>query len=228
MLKFTFQNLLLEGKIKAYYKYIFINKNNRNRRLRLHIKLGENYNENNSLSNAEQFVLSIVKSKDEIRPYEIKNYALKHLDNDISKFRSKYVYPDVRNLYLFRFLSLHILNTKGREAKHNYDTLIELINSETDDLIKTPNILNVHLKELGNGIIFLEDETLKKIKVEIFDLDEIAHVFESIIYDGYGGNGGYYYSGGGGFSGGGFSGGSFGGGSFGGGSFGGGGSGGSW
>lgn len=220
MLKYTFQGLVVDSHITACYKFLLINKNEKYKRKRIFIKLGDQYNKNNSYSKAEQFVISLFKDQEELRLYEIKKLILDSLDDDIANFKSKYVYEDVKRLGLCSFK--YLLNKKGSEAKNTYASLIEILDANIDDLLKTETILQIHLKELGTGIIFLEATTLDKLKLIVPNLDELASIFEIITDEMTYGGGGYSSYGGGGYS----SGGGFGG--FGGGSGGGAGSGGTW
>lgn len=222
LLKYTFQSLAVDGHINAYYKAIYINRNEKYKRQRIFIALGSNYKPTHPYSKAEQFVIDIFKGRGELRLYEIKHYLLDKLDDDIKGFKTKYVYQDVKALKLCHLR--YFISSEGRNAKNNYADLIELIDSNIDDLLRTENVLNIHLKELGTGLVFLKESTLDKLKQKVTNLDELAAMFE-ILTDSvsYGGFGGYYGGmGGGGFSGGG----SWGG--FGGGMGGGGGSGGGW
>ena len=218
MFKYTFQSLVVDEHIDIYYKAIFINKNEKYKRQRLFLKLGNKYSTTNSYTKAEEFILSLLKTQDELRPYEIKSLAMDELDDDIENFKSNYVYEDVKQLG-FCFLKC-FLTSKGREARNRYANLIEVIDKDIDSLLRTETILQTQLDELGTGIIFLEETTLNKLKKTIPNLDELSAMFEIITSAStYGGSGGYSggsYGGGGSFGG------------YGGGSFGGGGSGGSW
>lgn len=223
MLKYTFQHLVIEGHVEIYYRAIQLTKNDRRKRPRIFFKLSDEYKETNTYTVAEQFVIDILKTKDELRIHEIKNKVLELLDKDIRKFKYDYVYKDVKKLGLCTYK--YFLNSKGREVRRYYKNVIDLLEEDVDTLVKNKAVLDSHLKYLGNGIILLDDEVVKKIGVKVPDLDELSAAFEIIIngssnritYGGFGFGGGY--SGGGG--GGGFSG-------FGGGMSGGGGSGGSW
>ena len=220
MLKYTFQSLVLEGHLQSYYKYIYINPNERRTRSRLFLAYGKNYNPLTTYSKAEQFVLSLFTVNEELRPYEIRLKILEKLDKDLRKYRTDYVYQDVHQMgyvWLTCFLT-----SAGRAAKKEYATLIEILETDSTDLQKNPGVLQSHLKELGTGIVLVDEKARDLLAIKVPDLDEIAAVFEVITGDNtYGSSGmsggfGGGYSGGGGFGG------------FGGGSFGGGGSGGSW
>lgn len=225
MLKYTFQSLVLEGHLQSYYKYIYINPNEKRTRCRLFLSFGKNYNPLNSYSKAEQFVLSLFTVNEELRPYEIRIKVLDKLDKDLRKYRTDYVYQDV---YQMGYVWLnYFLTSAGRSAKKEYATVIELLEMDTTDLLKNQGVLQSHLKELGTGIILVDEKARDLLAIKVPDLDEIAAVFEVITGDNTYGSSGMSGGFGGGYGGGGYSGGGgFGG--FGGGSFGGGGSGGSW
>ncbi|MBL7913046.1 MAG: hypothetical protein JNJ41_18430 [Bacteroidia bacterium] len=223
MLKYTFQHLVIEGHIEIYYRAINLTKHDKRKRPRIFFKLGDEYKETNTYTVAEQFVIDILKTKDELRIHEIKNKVLELLDKDIRKFKYDYVYKDVTKLGLCTFK--YFLNSKGREVRRYYKNVIDLIEEDVDTLVNNKAVLDSHLKYLGNGIILLDDEVVKKLGLKVPNLDELSGAFEiisfgnGITYGTFGFGGGYSgggYSGGGGFSG------------FGGGMSGGGGSGGSW
>lgn len=219
MLKYTFQSLALAGHLAASYKCIYINKNEKRKRSRLFLTLGKNYNPQNTYTHAEQFVLSVFKENEELRSYEIKKLVLDKLEDDIRKFTSEHVYKDIDEMGLC-WLRL-FLTSAGRTAKKEYTNIIDILETETTELLKTPNVLQTHLTTLDTCIILVDEKVLDILNIEVPNLDEIAAVFEVLTGGTYGG-GGYYSGGGGGYSGGGGGFGGFGGGS------GGGGSGGSW
>ncbi|MDP1802202.1 MAG: hypothetical protein Q8L81_12670 [Bacteroidota bacterium] len=222
MLKYTFQHLVMEGHVEIYYRAIQLTKNDWRKRPRIFFKLGNEYKETNTYSVAEQFVIDILKTKEELRIHEIKNKVLELLDKDIRNFKYDYVYKDVTKLGLCTFK--YFLNSKGREVRRYYKNVIDVLEEDVNMLVKNKLVLEVHLGYIKTGIILLDDEVVKKFGLKVPDLDELSAAFEIIITGGgnritYGGFGYGGYSGGGG--GGGFSG-------FGGGMSGGGGSGGSW
>ena len=223
MFKYTFESLAIEGHLNYYYKAIYINSTEDRKRNRLFLCLGKNYNPNNNYTFAERFVLSLFEEKQELRPYEIRLKALEKLNDTIDEFRTVHVYNDIQKL---GYCWLRIfLTSAGRSAKKEYANVIDSLENDTDTLLKTPGVLQALLKDLGTGIILVDDAAIKKLKLTVPNLKEIAAVFE-IITSSSGGStygGGGFYGGGGGYSGGG---GGFGG--FGGGMGGGGGSGGSW
>lgn len=221
MFKYTIESLVLDGHLHYYYKAIYINQNHRRQRARLFLCLGKNYNPTHPYSVAEAFILSVFNKDEAIRPIEIKQRVLDKLSDDIFNFRDAIVYQDVKKMgltWMRRFLT-----SKGRTAKKQYANVIDALENDTARLLKTPNVLNIHLKDLATGIILLDDVTIKQLSLTVPDLKEIAAVFEIITSAG----GTYSSSGFYGMSGGGYSGGS-GWGGFGGGAGGGGGSGGSW
>lgn len=225
MLKYTIESLVLEGHLQYYYKAIYVNPNHNRKRARLFIGLGQNYHPENTYTFAEKFVLDLFDKAEALRPIEIKLRILDKLDDDIFKYRDEIVYTDIKNrglIWMGRFLT-----SEGRSLKKQYANVINTLENDTNDLLRTPAVLAIHLKDLATGIILLDDATIKKLNLKVPDLKEIAAVFEIITS-----SGGTYSSGGfygGGYSGGGFSGGGGGSwGGFGGGMGGGGGSGGSW
>lgn len=223
MFKYTVESLVLEGHLNYYYKAIYIHSNADRKRNRLFLCLGKSYNPKHNYSVAERFVLSLFEEQQELRPYEIRLKALDKLNDNIDEFRTLYVYQDIQTL---GYCWLRIfLTSAGRKAKKDYARLIETLENNTNTLLKTPDVLQAHLKALGTGIVLVDDAAIKTLKLTVPNLKEIAAVFEIITSSGgstYGSSGGFYGGGGGGYSGGG----SWGG--FGGGMGGGGGSGGSW
>ncbi len=223
MLKYTIESLVLQGHLHYYYKEIYINRNHNRKRARLFLCFGPNYLPTHPYSIAEAFVLSIFNHNEGIRPIEIKQRLLDKLSDDIFNFRDDIVYQDVKKMGLIwmrRFLT-----SKDRTAKKEYANIIDTLDKDTANLLRTPNVLNIHIKDLATGIILLDDAVIKQLNLKVPNLKEIAAVFEIITAAGgtYSSSG-FYGIGGGGYSGGG--GGGWGG--FAGGAGGGGGSGGSW
>lgn len=224
MFKYTFQSLVMEGHVAYYYRSIQLTKNDWRKRPRIFLKLGQQYKETNTYSVAEQFVINILKTKDELRIHEIKNKALELLDKDIRNFKYDHVLKDVKKLGLCTFK--YFLNSKGRKVKRYYKNVIDTVEEDIDHLVKNKKVLDSHLNYLNTGIILLDDDVVEKAGKKVPNLDEISAAFEIILTNttgityggvGWGGfSGGGYSGGGGGFSG------------FGGGASGGGGSGGSW
>ena len=201
MLKYTVQSLVLEGHVAIDYKLIYITSNNKDQRYRIFFKIGDQFKETNKYSVAENFVLDVLKTQEELRLFEFKNQLLEFLHDDIKNFKSNYVYEDVKGLGLC--YNKFLLNGKGRKARNAYSELIELIESKTDELLKNDASLEAYLTELSTGIILLDDIVVTKLKKTVPNLDELSAAFEILRGAGSDGGGGGTYSGGGGSSGGG-------------------------
>ncbi|MBI3520986.1 MAG: hypothetical protein HY062_16730 [Bacteroidetes bacterium] len=179
MLKYTFESLVLGGHLQIYYKDIYINAQQKRKRPRLFVSLGNAYNSSNSYTHAETFVLSLFTPNEALRVHEIKEQVLLKLHNDLRKFRTEYVYKDVKAMGLI-WLRL-FLTVKGRAAKRAYNNAIETIENNTTALLKNPELLQKQLSVLGTGIVLAEAIALKRLNIKVPDLKEIAAIFEIVI-----------------------------------------------
>lgn len=171
MLKYALQGLSITGHIVIYSKLIFINKNAKHKRRRIFAKLGPKYNLHGSYSKSESFLLSLF-DKPELRLYEIRNRLLKKLDEKIDKFKTDYVYNDIKEFELCK--NKFFLTEKGREEKKHIGLIIDQINEKIDSLVLNENELKTLLEDLGSNLIFLEEETLSKLKQNIPLLTELS------------------------------------------------------
>lgn len=221
MLKYALLGLDAEGHIEIFYKKIYINRNARYKRSRMFVRLGVNYNKTHPYTSAEHFLVSKI-DKPELRLYEFRNAIASGLNNNISEFKSEYVYNDVLSK---RFILIrYFLSKSGRQQIRNCKRLVKEIDKSIGTHLLHKTTVDEKLGLLGANLIFLEDETLKKLNKRIIDLEELNHYFDPQMS-----SNGYGYVSYGGFSGG-YGGGSYVGGfsGFGGGASGGGGSGGAW
>lgn len=218
MLKYALMGLDMNGDIDIFFKNIYINRNAKYKRPRMFIRLGANYNATNAYTYTEAFLLSKIGNED-MRLFEFRNLIANGLNKKIKLFKSDYVRRDLSKKGFL--LTTWFLSSLGRQKIRKCRAAIDEIDKNIDSLLLNKKRLDTILSELGSNTIFLEDNTLKKLKKKILDLDELDRYFDpQISYISYGGGYGGYV-GGGGYGGGGW-------GGYGGGSFGGGGSGGSW
>jgi uncharacterized membrane protein YgcG len=184
MLKYTLQGLCVTGHIQLYSKLIFINRRAKYKRSRVFARLGPAYSLQFEYSKSEKFVLDLF-DKPELRLYEIRQRINKGLDEKIKLFKKQYVYHDIKSLGLCRFRFLP--TKKGREEKNNCAATIDQIDKEIDSLLHDNEKLTTLLEDLGSNLVFLEKETLDKLKKHVPSLTGLTSIsrsseFESISY----------------------------------------------
>jgi uncharacterized membrane protein YgcG len=134
-------------------------------------KLGPKYIVDGQYSKSEKFIFSLY-DKTELRLYEIRQRILKKLDENIESFKSEYVYQDVVNLELCT--NKIFLTQKGKDLKKHYTTIINCIDKEIDSLLQNESEFKILLQNLGSNLIFLEKQTLDKLKRNIPLLSELS------------------------------------------------------
>lgn len=218
MFIYALKSMCVSGKLELYSKNVVVGKRLRSRAF---LRIGEAIEDN---SVAEKIILSLFKSGEELRLYELRKRL--EAETDVKTFKSYYVYEDVKAK---GFCMLQYFTTSaGRRERKICANLIDETERDVNAIAENADRKKSRLGELGTNTVLLEDRVQKRLGIYRKEFPELELMFgvgaeAAVEAGGYTiGGTGYGVGGfGGGYSGGGFSG-------FGGGSFGGGGAGGSW
>jgi hypothetical protein len=178
MIRTTFQELCLKNILCIEARMLVVDKKETRKRKRYFLKLNTNWGYGQSLSLAEDRLLSIFENKKEWSFSEIRSYVLNNFNHPADAFKYEYVLPDLKRKGYFAFSI--ILSRKARQEKNYLEEKLELINGKIHWLIQNQT-LQSELKEIGPNIILLEKETIEKIKdvnkgaLKVGELDFYLH-----------------------------------------------------
>ena len=96
LLKYTLQEMCLKNMIIVEECYIYVDSRETTKRKRTFLKLSERFKQTLVISEGEQFVLSAVKKNPTLSIAQFKNYLRYHFEKHIDKFKSQYIYPDLK------------------------------------------------------------------------------------------------------------------------------------
>lgn len=170
MIMYTLKGLCVSGVIQTSMQLITVGRHAKYKRRRLFLGLAKNASERTDYARAERFVLSLF-TRPLMSVPSLRGNILVELHDKVSRFKTQYVYEDVKDKGLCGlryFLTVH-----GRGQRNKCAQLIDHMDGHVDSLLQQRPLLNEHLHSLGTNIVFLEEATLNKLKKHIPDLNEL-------------------------------------------------------
>jgi uncharacterized membrane protein YgcG len=174
MFKYTIQALWAEGHIGITYRKVYTSASARYPRVRTFLKLGKEFDPQHRYTKAEHFILSKL-TREEMRLSTFYFKVMPDIYHQIELFKTKYVFNSVnQNGWCW---SRCFLNRSGRQTRKHMSDLMDEIDKSIDTLVKDPIQLQAKLQALGTNYIFLNENSLIKLNLKVYELREVMALF---------------------------------------------------
>lgn len=191
LLKYTFLNLIFNNILIIYKDWRKSNPRDKHARLHTFISRGTSFEQYQSLEHQDIFAYPFKRKNLEFKLRFLLRKVYKQLGKKTPKFKSDYVYQDLKNKGYFK-LSIgfgsyyyYFLNNKGKKASKELKKQLDKIENDlpkflNEDHSKAKELIH----QLGSNILLLKcfnDDLINKIKTSFEGLSETTKISKSSI-----------------------------------------------